>query len=816
MVGRLRGNEWLQMRRLPAVLARHAVVPDWGGEQEKRSTRPVVKSALVGDYHTLLEKHVTAIAVHATRKVSKRSDHRTLDEEWDARAVSATTGTSSNSYLLRCLGRDSRNARPSDRPSKKAVLTALPRQWYLNGISKPPVNVGRGSAKPEPGNKIRALIATGDFLTFIATHGVRGMEGSGNYGGMSASQRPEVVGAFIKAAGMARMGCQFSADLDDYNWQHESWELELLWRTRARAYEALGDLASKSRATSCDYIGDSFARSVIILRNAAFRVFLGLYSGSRGTTLDNTAKHEADRLVGLDQLHMLGFTAKHHGITESGDDEWFWSWSWWEGAASIQTRRLCGERMNARKQQAGAEHGEYLQRAISGDATPRQPLTGLLATLCTGNWYRPAGTWLCSVLAGGIANWVEATHRGLPRTVAARMCGMMLDQLMIVRSEDARPQQLAWRRFACWTQPGQALFGGYPGYGAEVPPDLVIRQPMQRNWMTHGVSDYLRSDTGAWILRHMTKDWQRNQFKEGVAVDALGSCEQVYERERSNRLVAERWPVGDDFSHIEHGAPEPAPGPGLAATVSAWHKAERSGRRRTIEENLASVGVGMREATLLGGYEGVVLSLEPKKLARIKPLKDGPRISSDVACDPNILAGLVVHQASHAAFGLSDSVAPTRDIVVVAGMHGSGLSKLARRFNQGVAMRFDRLAALYSGEHGYHRPTADAVHDAMVRRRCAARVASRLRAGNHARLRMLLCHEHPMELVQVLRQHGINARWVLMLGDESERMARIEARNVAAGLLRYMHSTWRGLLVEKGYADEVHSHEEVIQLVTVK
>jgi hypothetical protein len=184
------------------------------------------------------------------------------------------------------------------------------------------------------------------------------MEGSGNYGGMCASQRPEAIGQWLEGAYRCKNGFQVSADLDDYNWQHEMWELEQVWWSRAEAYWGCNSTRETERGNSASLIAAGFARSVVVNNSYAFRVFLGLYSGHRGTTWDNTSIHEIGRQIAIDVLCRLGLRTTHHNPSESGDDEWFWVDTWKEAAAYIQTCKMMGLRMNSKKQLVGTKHGE--------------------------------------------------------------------------------------------------------------------------------------------------------------------------------------------------------------------------------------------------------------------------------------------------------------------------------------------------------------------------------------------------------------------------------------------------------------------------
>lgn len=812
MVGRLKGDAWLQLRKVGAVSARHAIRADFEQEMVDRTVKPVTNWVPFGRFRQRYTHWCGVIGEHAARMVSKRGDHCDLREHWDMRAVRAPSGTSSNSRLLNHQGRGSDRGTPSDRPSKKAALSAVPWSWLVDAMTKLEIQLGRLSTKIEPKNRARTLGATGDLITTISDHALRGCEGSGNYGGMAASQRPDVVGRWIESAAVS-YGWMWSADLDNQNWQHELWELQAMWNGLADGYKAVGDAAALSRANSAQFIANSFGRTVALWEGNINRLFSAMWSGHRGTTWNNTQDHEIDRLIALEQVRQLGMRCVHNHVCESGDDESLRTDTWEEGAAYIQMQRLCGVRMNAKKQLSGRHHGEYLQRCVSEDAPPMQAAASVIVTLCTGNWYRPSGTWMNSALDTCCSNWLEAGKRGVPRSVAARMCGLTLDQLLIDRWHGNKP--LAWRRFARSNQAGAVLFEDCEGYGADTPPDLVVRAKPRPNWTSQGINDYLKTREAQWLRGLLDKEWMEKQWTDSLKFDAHASCEMGYHREETSKKVCERWPKGNDFKEIPLGLSPFRPAPGMQQTAQAWYTAKTSRRAQTEEDNLAAIGLGRREVGLLGGYDKVMADLPTEKWSRVKPILTPNEVDSHFAVDNAVTAALSMYTAVHPPFGQER---PTPDkqrtIVVVAATHGSGISRLARRFQQRGAMRFDRLAAGWCGKQAYNRNYEGDSPTSESTRLCAERVAIRLRDGEKPNLRMLLCHEHPDIIVEQLKKCGFRSHWYLYYPEPGEAMERVAARNVEYTVLRYMQSTWQALFRLAGSVDELRNEEQVVQLVT--
>jgi hypothetical protein len=388
---------------------------------------------------------------------------------------------------------------------------------------------------------------------------------------------------------------------------------------------------------------------------------------------------------------------------------------------------------------------------------------------------------------------------------------MVLDQLMVDLWNNRKP--LRWRQHACFNEAGAVLYKDCPGYLDKVPPDLVIRAKPLPNWKSHGVSDYFQTAEAKWLSSLITKTWMKEQWMDGVAFDAHASCEMGYHRETASKAVAERWDKGLDFVEVPLGIPELRPAPGMAETSAAWSAALRSGRATSEEDNLAALGLGNREVALLGGYDNIVKELPPEKQCRLRPLY--PRCDKNLgyAVDANVLAALHMFKAEHKSFGLSRSDMPTaRTVVVVAATHGSGISRLARRFRQGTAMRFDRLAAAQLGELAYNRNYDGSLPTEQSIRQCARAVGRSLKTGHNPDLRVLLTHEHPNIIADSLKSAGLNSYWYLYTVSDTERDTRVEARAVEPDVLRYMKTTWNRLYRLAGNTDELRSEEDVIQM----
>jgi len=389
---------------------------------------------------------------------------------------------------------------------------------------------------------------------------------------------------------------------------------------------------------------------------------------------------------------------------------------------------------------------------------------------------------------------------------------MILDQLMVDRWDTKKG--LKWRQHAMFNESGRVLFADCPGFGDKVPPDVVVRGRPRRNWMSEGVSDYMGTEEGRWLLGLLDKEWMVRQWKDSIAFDAHASCEMGYIREENSRVVADRWDKGDDYVEVPAGLPELRAAPLMQESAAAWVAAKRSGRCITEEDNLAALGLGNREVTMLGGYDAIVADLPPEKLARMRPVGKPNKIDLNVAVDLGLRAALAMFNCRLPAFGVTkEDDPPQRTVVVVAAAHGSGISRLARRFRQGAAARFDRVASAWCGQDAYYRGYDGARSRRDVTTECARMIGGKLKDGYRPGLRVLLCHEHPDAIVAELQRCGLRSYWYLYDPGEAERARRIAMRRVGAEVMRYMQSCWRSLYSLHGSYDRLDSEESVVQMV---
>lgn len=809
MVGTNKAEHWLCMRKLPAALARTDDRADFDKDLWKRVGRPTHKMGLSEPYYTAFRREAELLASECYAKVRKRSDWKPWRELWAERAVRAPNGASSMAADVREAGASQDDH--AVRPSKKLALSLLSVEDLEEYLRARPLYLARASTKMEPGLKARALYATGDLASTVCGYVLQGCEGTGIAGGMCPSQRPEEIGHMLEVACSMLGGVHVAADYDDYNNLHTLEELHELYMSRARALNKFGSVGEE-RAELAEFIASCIANSVVKVGNELHRVASGLFSGSRGTTYDNTSKHEIDRKIALREATWLGYRGWQSGASESGDDEYAKMESDVDAAAYLTALRLTGHRLNAAKQMVGKHHSEYLQRCLSRDACPRQSLASILGTLTTGNWYRPSGVWLDSVFASCVNNWLEAHRRGLPRSVAARACAMVLDQVMRLGDKT-----LPWRTTAMSTDEGRTLFAGC-AFGATTMPDVKVTLPNRIEARTPGLEEALQTPLRQSLRAAVGKEWLWQQYVGGLATQASASGWSKANRDITNATIMARWKnVPDEgFVEVPTNLLDLPEGPSLSSIVRDWAAVRANGRVVREEDQLAALGIQREEAQLLGGLELALRVFPPELRMRVKPLTEDCVVIEDTRCDQATRAAFVQFQTVKSCMGTGRPAMaqPTgkRMVYVVAAKHGCGISQLARLTHQKKLARADRLAKAVIGPLAYHRATGDIMSDERAWELEDWAVVAALRKPRNQSIVGVLCHHRPHRLSGALRAAGFDSTVVKYQPDERTRWERIVSRAPSESLLSYMRRTWSALDEETICDPILTTPEQVLQL----
>jgi hypothetical protein len=276
------------------------------------------------------------------------------------------------------------------------------------------------------------------------------------------------------------------------------------------------------------------------------------------------------------------------------------------------------------------------------------------------------------------------------------------------------------------------------------------------------------------------------------------------------------WAKGDDYIEVPARLPELQAAPTMQGSAAAWVAAKHSGYCITEEDNLAALGLANQEVFMLGGSDAAVSDPSLEERACMRPVGKANKIDLDIAVDPGFHSVWAMFQCKLPAFGVTnEDDPPQRTVVVVAAAHGSGISRLARRFRQGAAARFDLVASVWCGLDAYHCGYDGARSRRDVTTKCARMIGGKLKDGCCPELRVLLCHEHPDAIVAELQRCGLRSYWHLYDPGKAGYARRIAMLRVGAGVMRYLQSCLRSQYSLHGNDDRLDSEESVVHVAQV-
>lgn len=634
-------QEVLLLRKVFSCCLRTHAEADWSAEWDRRTQNLPVHWALTPQ-GTLSRTLWVSDIMATTTRLSKEIVDNTADnihpkdiwEWWADRTAWMPSGSSSARadimHKLRECSDEDYSAMA--RPSKKELAEQLPNDWPEHILRTSPMRIARGSTKPEPGGKQRALYAVADDHFFIAAFASLHVEKHMNVWGMKAKQAPADVCQWILQDVYAPRGSFWnSLDYSDYNSEHEAWQLALMsgalgerWWDR---YRVVGEKYTKHRAQCSEWVamaqynswaqigqkaGATTANGTPIPAN--MRLYAGLYSGDRDTARDNTLLHGVYSAVGMLAVQRASSTGSILENNMTGDDEDALFTDWVTSALYLETHRQEGFVLKNAKQQCGELH-EFLQRQAGGGVLPTRPLFALLAQLSSGNWYHDVHIWYDASVPAVSDNLWEAHTRGMPISYARRLATIILDATMRVPIDTDGVGPRSWKYLEWWSYRHGAsehpLWAGTSG---------PVLEPINIDAKPLAPRSYPRLATDAYI------DARRSQ---------LPLSDEKWERYAAGRLKESyaTWFLkrrADTHAHYARQFwPERTASPSEAdMNVQPWRQMQRAEaiallcelqperRPTTTAEVLARMDLDDQLLSLVGGWARLRSLLPPELLAR--------------------------------------------------------------------------------------------------------------------------------------------------------------------------------------------------------
>nr|QGA70930.1 RNA-dependent RNA polymerase [Ahus virus] len=699
----------LVLRKYGNICGRNKSPAKWGEEELRRVRNLPVHYAIDNQgrlsrllWEAQLRSLLQELATGVVASVVSSGDLQGPKEWWASRWKWVPTGsTSMRSRQADLCTADSRLGSGA-RADKRTVAETLPDDYLEQALSGQPVRVARRSTKHEPGLKNRALYAVDDRTFYVAAYASAYAEQHMVAEGMRAKQTPADVAEWMRRHWDRRdPAVWLSLDYSDFNSDHEIDTLVALDLAFARAWAASktlsrdGEDISAAKAETCAWLAMSHRCNVSTGGDVAswvsdssenepglippgykgawlcgdadtaakrpWRVYGGLFSGDRNTARDNTMLHAVYSLMARKSMaHFWGGAMS--GLSFTGDDEDGIADDWQTGLVYVLQHVLMQFELKAAKQMAGHNH-EFLQRSLSDDGFPTRPLYAALAQLASGNWYQDVHMWYDAHIRAVSDNIWELHTRGMPYAVAQRLAIELLNGMMRVKvPEPERVVQLGrsighhetaalglksgqWKRLEWWSLrhgsaegPEHPLWHNTEGPRCDLP--AVAAKPAPH----HSAPSQA---TEAWITRQKRRFGNVPDWDLYRASCLKSSYAGLYVRARADAHTAHAlllWP--DRLELRPSGLNQPPPRADLKALQRYMMSLEQERHPRSLEDQLARIGMDPELASACGGLACALKLIPPRDMYKYSNLVRQNTVPMSVKSEDSAVQAWVANAAA--------------------------------------------------------------------------------------------------------------------------------------------------------------------------
>lgn len=619
----IRAGEVLDVRKIITCTGRDKQEADWDAEYDRRTNNIPAHMGLNANGKVSRKAWNDSIAHQcesfADKIVSETVDSSrldTLDDWWASRWAWTASGSSSKRPLVDYMLKEDDRLTSGARANKKCIAEELSDSYareLLYGMA--PVYVARGSTKPEPGFKPRAIFAVDDDGQIVSGYASVHIEKHMNVDGIKAKQTPADVVSWMDASRvMKEFEVWLSLDYSDYNTEHEpatrmqfNYAMARAWNRRGRGHKWCGD-----KIAAATWVAQAHSNSYVTdpARSDGWRVFGGLFSGDRDTARDNTALHGVYSQVMLNYTKLVDHRARLVSPNYTGDDEDSKMNDWVSAMLYMIMHAFAGFVLKPEKQMCSACNHEFLQRMIVPDALPTRPLFAALSQFASGNWYTDVYMWYDSAIAAISANCWEMASRGMPLPVARRIAKETLNAAMRVSVRTAEGIPDGWHNMEWWEyrnggETEHPLWWGSGDLGKVCPAIKAKPEAMEgasgrasAAWIRLKKSEIGVHNAGAW------EAYEGHCKKEAYAA--------LYVRTRAEthrRFALHEWPERhSEIPNLDYPGP-PVPTYEEVMVMISTNPTDR--RPARLEEVVSRMGLDMTLVSLLGGLDTVLLSLKP-------------------------------------------------------------------------------------------------------------------------------------------------------------------------------------------------------------
>jgi hypothetical protein len=444
-----------KLRRLHTLMGRTQEQADWEKEFAERNELPEAKFAagkmgLISQrgFRHLREKVLTEISSSVVREIKHKCG--SFEEFFEKRWWHMPSGTTSEGKMVKekCKGQDFFDNKMVASKKTRWEMSSL--EEALNKIEEGCCIHARGSTKPEPGKKKRALLAIDDTSHLVASYASQFMERNTNVSGVVVSQMPQDVARWV-SLDCGERALMVSNDYDNYNIQHslESlYEINVILAKEWRKVYNEGESWALDKLMAAMWTALSYRKAKMKVGDREMKVKRGLFSGHRDTARDNTYLHlvyyRAIRSI-ISAMFNEGF--HEGGYYMSGDDEVSRMSEPWSAILYTIVSDEAGYKSQVAKGLLSWRHSEFLQLWSMPGNPPIYPIAHTILTFCSGNWYKDNIRDLSGTISSCRDHCYEMYRSGLPIEYARGLAIKTLNFLMRIKDSEGKLVDLEWFRY---------------------------------------------------------------------------------------------------------------------------------------------------------------------------------------------------------------------------------------------------------------------------------------------------------------------------------------------------------------------------------
>lgn len=556
-----------QLRRLVSLAGRTNDDADWEKELTERTALTTAKrgfkDGLVSSaaYRYIRQRTLAEVAAIVVRKV--KGSAGSFSEFFERRWWESPRGTTSRGGDLKRQLKDS--GVPEFDLQMRPVKPIAMENWTLpqltDALNVPPASIARGSTKPEPGLKKRALLAVDDLTAFVAGYASHKVEGSTKHEGMVLQQTPADVAEWVNFDAGPPVW-RVSNDYTNFNILHSLKSMQMVDLALAAEFDKINDSWARSKSAACRWVAASYNRAFVTTPMGVRQIKCGLWSGHRNTARDNTILHLVYlRAVLSVQRSLFGDAASCGKQRICGDDETISYDHWGPAVCHTLVADALGFESQVSKGLLSRRHDEFLQLMRMPGRVPQYPVANTILTFCSGNWYKDPVRNLDTTVKDVSDHLWDMVLGGVPIVVARRLGLQVLNYLMQVQGDNGLVTLE-------WQDRRNVMPGGHPLWG--MIEELQVHDPIKVDLPKiqvpmHATTDGSKREDKVWealgghrrdqILnerawssyRNVAKNWLQHKYDEKALEKwprRTSRMECLHDRVWTPVMPSSRWRIG--------------------------------------------------------------------------------------------------------------------------------------------------------------------------------------------------------------------------------------------------------------------------------